>query len=205
MMFCPDCNANLDAVPPGAPCPTCGGQRRSAVVHPDTVTAKVSVPDPTVTITRDDHRPWFEKWREVVRTRDQISKVYSERLPSVGNVEVDERVTRFCNECHDMRDWLEGDIGSLAGVTEADITNHARSAASLRISSAVANSHKHHTRASGTTARIRSTRITPQGARVTIEVDWATPAATTVDALDLANDCVASWRQFFANHGISEP
>jgi hypothetical protein len=32
MTFCPDCNADLEAVPLGFPCPGCGGNRRAAVV-----------------------------------------------------------------------------------------------------------------------------------------------------------------------------
>jgi hypothetical protein len=135
---------------------------------------------------------------------DQISAVYAERLPNLGNAEVDELVPRFCSECQDMRDWLKDDIGSLPGVTEADMPAHATSSPPLTVTSAVANSHKHR-KAGTTTARIRSTRMTPQGARVLIEVDWATPGARSVDALDLANDCVAGWRNFFASHGITEP
>ena len=156
-------------------------------------------------VGRDDHRPWFEKWREVLRARDRVDEVYAQRIPNVGNAEVDERVTRFCSECHDMRDWLIGDLSNLADVTATDVTSQASSSPPLTMSSAVANSHKHHTRSQGTTARIRSTHMTPQGARVVIEVDWATPTATDVDALDLANECVASWRQFFASHGVIEP
>ena len=202
-MFCPDCNTSLDNVPVDAPCPGCGGGRRSAVARPQTVKATVTIPEPTITVTRADHPPWFEKWWEVVRARDQLDEVYAQRVPAVGNAEVDERVTRFCNECHDMRDWL---IGDLTGVTANEVTRHSTSSPALVVSSAVANSHKHHTRKFGTTtARIRETRMTPRGARVTIEVDWATPAANTLDALALANDCVASWRQFFARHGLVEP
>jgi hypothetical protein len=37
MMFCPDCHTNLNFVPADAPCPNCGGRRRSA-----TVTARVA-------------------------------------------------------------------------------------------------------------------------------------------------------------------
>jgi hypothetical protein len=38
---------------------------------------------------------------------------------------------------------------------------------------------------------------------VTIEVDWATPKASTVDALDLANECVDSWQAFLKQNGIA--
>ncbi|MGI8513672.1 MAG: hypothetical protein ACR2NT_00755 [Acidimicrobiia bacterium] len=40
---------------------------------------------------------------------------------------------------------------------------------------------------------------------MTIEVDWATPKATTVDALDLANECIDSWRAFLKDFRIPEP
>jgi hypothetical protein len=92
---------------------------------------------------------------------DQISAVYAERLPNLGNAEVDELVPRFCSECQDMRDWLKDDIGSLPGVTEADMPAHATSSPPLTVTSAVANSHKHR-KAGTTTARIRSTRMTPR-------------------------------------------
>lgn len=205
-MFCMDCNADLDVVAVGDPCPTCGGTRRSAIVTPQTAAVRVTVSEPTISVTRGDHRPWFEKWREVLRARDQIEVVYAQRVDGIGNAEVEDRITRFCSECHDVRDWLLGDIASLPVVGVADITAHAASSPPLVVSSAVANSHKHHTRRAGTmTARIRKTDMTPIGARVTIEISWATPAAKTVDALDLANDCIASWGEFLARRGISEP
>ena len=47
-MFCPDCNANLDDVRVGAPCPQCGGDRRSATVVPEPVRAVVTVPSLTI-------------------------------------------------------------------------------------------------------------------------------------------------------------
>jgi hypothetical protein len=47
-MFCPDCNANLDGVLLGAPCPECGGQRRSANVVPEPAHAVATVHSPTI-------------------------------------------------------------------------------------------------------------------------------------------------------------
>jgi hypothetical protein len=205
-MFCPDCNTNLDDVPVDDRCPTCAGLRRSAVVTPEPARVTGTAGAPSIGIGRDDHRPWDEKWREVLRSRDLIRDAYTDAR-GLGNAEVDARVNRFCSECHDLRDWLNNDIANLPGVTTTAVKHHHDTERPLRISSAVANSHKHHTRYPGqTTARIRHTLVTPdQGARVTIEVDWATPHATTVDALDLANESVDRWRAFFKQNGIAAP
>jgi hypothetical protein len=48
MMFCPACNANLDGIPAGVPCPGCGGKRRSAAVFPKSIRTAVVVPSPTI-------------------------------------------------------------------------------------------------------------------------------------------------------------
>ena len=105
-----------------------------------------------------------------------------------------------------ISEWLNGDLANLPGVSAKDIRDHTTKAAPFGLAEAMANSYKHHTRKPGTaTARIRDTSVGPAGARVTIEVNWATPNASTVDALDLANDCVAAWRSFFKRFGIVEP
>ena len=60
MMSCPDCQTNLDQVPVGDPCPTCGGMRRDAVVTPPTANAIARVFTHEVThstdavLTKDD-------------------------------------------------------------------------------------------------------------------------------------------------------
>jgi hypothetical protein len=54
-MFCPDCDANLDDVRVGAPCPQCGGHRRSANVFPEPARAVVTVPSPA--IVTESHLP----------------------------------------------------------------------------------------------------------------------------------------------------
>jgi hypothetical protein len=202
VMFCPDCKHNLDDVPVGDPCPGCGGDRRSAIAMPETIHTRVSIGEVSLRVTKGDARPWIEKWRRVLQCLTDIDDAYSVRSGRLGNDEVDRRVETFCVECNHLWDWLTNDVGNLPGVSAADIKSHWDQPGTLGICNAMCNSH---TRNRGITARIRSTSITPTGARVTIEVDWASPSATTVDALDLANECVASWRSFFAAKGIPEP
>jgi hypothetical protein len=157
-------------------------------------------------ITRGDDRPWVEKWLTILHCLDALRETYSGDARTLGNVEIENRAQTFFVECDHLRDWLKGDLAALAGVSANDVHQHAMSSQPLRVCNAVCVTHKHHTPWPGrTVARIRDTDITPNGARVTIEVDWATPQATKVDALDLAEDCVKSWRAFFVQFGIVEP
>ncbi len=204
-MYCPDCKANLDDVNAGEPCPRCGGRRTSATAAVESIGVVAAVGEVSLMVTRGDRRPWTEKWRVVLHCLEELESAYSGDARRLGNVAIDSRVLSFFVECDHVRDWLEGDIASLGGVAPADVASHFQASKPLLTCNAICNTHKHHTRRSGTTARIRDTEVTPTGARVTLEVDWATPHATTVDALDLARDCVASWRAFFTTFGIAEP
>jgi hypothetical protein len=205
MMFCPDCGMNLDEVEVGAPCPGCGGGRRSAIAHAETASVKVMAGEVSLKVTKGDDRPWEEKWLEVLKRLDDVRATYSGDARGFGSMEIDRRVEDFFSECNHVRDWLIGDVARLPTVTVAVIDQHFWSSAPLRTCNAICNTDKHHTRSTGATARIRSTDVTPTGARVTIEVDWALPSATRVDALQLADKCVASWRAFFTTHAIAEP
>jgi hypothetical protein len=53
MMTCPDCKANLDAVPVGSPCPTCGSRRRDATVTVETIAAVAHVFEESISTTDD--------------------------------------------------------------------------------------------------------------------------------------------------------
>jgi len=121
-----------------------------------------------------------------------------------GNVEVDRRVQNFFVECYHLRDWLGRDARSRISLPSVDkFIEHSQPLARCQ---AFCNTHKHHTRRPGQMeARIRDTYTGPDGARVTIEIDWASPQAERVDAFDLANDCIESWRAFFRDFGVNEP
>jgi len=182
-----------------------GGRKRSANVAVEISGTVTPVGELSLKITRGDHRPWTERWLTVLHRRDALRATYSDSALGLGDSEIDRRAMAFFVECDHLRDWLKGDLNALPGVTAAGIDNHAQGSVPLRRCNAISNTDKHHTRRLGTTARIRETSITPTGARVSIEVDWASPNATTIDALDLANECVESWRSFFTTFGITAP
>lgn len=205
MIHCPDCNASLDDVAVSESCPVCGGRRRSAKAAVETIGAVAPVGEVSLKVTRGHDRPWTQKWLAVINSLGALRDAYSGDARLLGNVEIDSRVESFFVECDHLRDWLKADVAALSGVVAADIDRHFKASQPLLTCNAVCNTHKHHTRRSATTARIRDTELTPTGARVSIEVDWATSQATTVDAMDLAQACVESWRAFFRRFGIAEP
>jgi hypothetical protein len=206
MMYCPECGADLNEVPVGDECPKCGSDRRSAAAAAFVLKPKLNFPQGGFKVERSDHRPWTEKWMAMLLHQRNIEEAYRGRVPPGGNLEVESSVNSFCVECHNLPEWLEADVGILSGAKIEDIRAHRDESEALKAIEAVANSYKHHTRFEGTkTARIRETTIDAKGARVVIDLDWGQPDSARIDALDLVNRSVASWRGFFERHGIEEP
>jgi hypothetical protein len=204
MEYCPDCNWNLDQVAVGSDCPGCGGVHRAAVAKPEAVEVVAVVNSVGWKHTRGNEPSWQQKWRAVVVCRDDLREAYENRLAD----KAESRALSFFVTCHHLPEWLKGDIDNLAGITKDAVDAHVKAEVSLQACEAIANTDKHHTRNENkkVTARIRSTEAHPdQGIRVTIEVKWAEPDAHNHDALELANECVASWEAFLAKHRIENP
>jgi len=169
MMFCPDCDTNLDEVEVGNPCPGCSGMRREAIVSPKSVPMRVDVPEVGVKVTRGDLRPWTEKWQIVRHYRDALAATYSGASGRVGNLEVEGRVQSFFVECDHLQEWLENDVENFAGASKADIQSHVQGSNPLTVCKAISNTRKHHTREWGSTARIRETSTESTGASVALK------------------------------------
>ena len=204
-MFCPDCGSDLAQVPVGTPCPDCAGKRRQAVVELLPISTVAVAEEVSYVIGKGDQRNWAEQWQRLVRGRDAIQSAYS--LDGVrSSLDIENSVLSFFCDCSHLKDWMLGDIEALPGVTSHEIDDHIGSSQALLCAEALCNTSKHHTRRVGrVTARIRQVEVAPETARVTIEVEWATPNATHHDALDLADRCIGSWREFLAEFNIPEP
>jgi hypothetical protein len=204
MMSCPDCGENLDKVPKEDPCPSCGGSRRQAVVSPAPIEAVAVVESASYKITKGAApRPWTEKWQMVLFRFEDLERCYAgESLRS--SLEAETRANDFFIECDHLRDWLVNDHASVLGLTEGQIRAYVKSSPALQACYDICNTYKHHTRDHGTTARIKDVQIGLGSRWITYEIDWGAPNAWTVDALDLANECVTSWRDFLKTNGISE-
>ena len=202
-MFCANCDTSLEGLSDDASCPSCGSCSRTAKTTALLTAGVVAMAGRVgLKVVRGDSRPWTDRWLKILRSLESLREAYALDASAVGIEGVSDRADNFFVHCFHLKDWLV----NTGTASVADVQAHIDSTP-LRWCDAMCNSDKHHTRTRGVTARIRETSISPEDGRatVTIEVDWAGPTAKLIDALDLAEQCVDAWRQFFAQQGIAEP
>jgi hypothetical protein len=199
VMTCPDCDANLDQTPVGQPCPSCGGDRRSATVYGDAALAAVASFNVSASIGYNPRRPWQQKWRDVISSLDAIQETY--RQDDLNNEAVRRQVETFFKDCCELADWLQEQAGN------AKALDYVKTDRDLRLCDGMAQTTKHHTRDPNRgrdpiTARI--SRV-DGGQGVRAEIEWSTPSGSTgtEDALDLAQRCKSAWERFFQRHGLT--
>ena len=107
--------------------------------------------------------------------------------------------------CQHLPEWLTGNLSSLPRVTRSDIQAHEAADVDLKLARDLGNTYKHHTRTVGTEARLGPIDVSNAGYKMTIEYGNPGGTPSTRDALDLAEACVASWRQFLSVRGIQAP
>lgn len=195
-MTCGDCGSRLDDVPVGRPCPRCRGLRRDARVMAQTVEAHAVVLRPTIAIGYNEHRPWRQKWQDLLSTLEQLEAAYSTENGQ-GNEDVRRVVENFFATCRDLADWLWQDKQT-ADVHKSAVMDFVLGNPHLRLADAIAQTTKHHTRRGGEdiTARITEIRVGPDGACA--QIGWSRTAGDSgfEDALDLAHGCVIAWQRF---------
>jgi hypothetical protein len=202
-MTCPDCGKSLDTTPVGQPCPRCGGQRRDAIVLAQTARAVATAPAPSIAIGYTIPRPWQQKWQDILDTLKPVEHAYTTK-GGLSNEDVRRDIEAFFRACREMADWLWQNTN----LSKATVLKRVRNSHYLRLADAIAQTTKHHTRATinqnpnPITAGVAEIRITPDGARV--RIDWSRPSgsAGSRDALDLANGCIRSWRRFLHEQNL---
>jgi hypothetical protein len=162
----------------------------------------------SIHLSKDDHRPWEEKWTLILHNRDRLEKIYNGQIQGAGSLDAESAANYVLIECHNLKDWLKWTLPS--GITKKDINDFFHNSTALIEAAAVSNSHKHHTRNAGEMlARIRSFTTSfgsSSNCEIEYEMNWADPTKKyNRDALVLSNECVAQWRMFLQMHKISEP
>jgi hypothetical protein len=111
-------------------------------------------------------------------------------------------VETYFKTCHEVGDWVEE-------TTRLPAKRYVRTAPTLRLCGAISNTGKHHTR------RPSKRSVDPINAIVGklmsdekgihADIEWASRrrGSGKADALKLADDCVAEWKQFFQKHSLN--
>ena len=165
------------------------------------------MPPVGIKLTKNDDRPWEEKWTLILHNRDRLEQIYSGQITGAGNLDAESAANSVFVECHNLKDWLKWTLPG--GVTNKAVNEFFHGSRPLTEAAALSNSHKHHTRNDGgMLARIRryETDSVGSGCKMECEMYWGDSSRSyTKDALPLADECVAEWRKFFRRHHISEP
>ena len=205
-MFCPDCGGGLNQVTPGDPCPACGGVRRSAAVHVQ-VAESIAVADAAILIEviPNAHRPWQEKWGEMLLYLQQIEGFYAGSGQG-GNSVAEAAARAFFTSCDNVRDHLIGDLANLGALTAGGISTFGFATPVLVVANAMANTAKHHTRSGGRPhARITKTRMSEGRITMTVTFDPGGTSEQDCDVLTLARACEAAWRTYLTSNGVTVP
>lgn len=201
--FCPDCEASLDDIPPGTPCPGCGGDRRSVnVTSPATLALTVHIPTPGISIGYPEIGVWEQKWAYIENKLTELEDIY--RQTNIGNdraVAVVEELFRLCRE---LADWL---WHNPTGLSESTVQSFIHTNQDLRICNGFAQTTKHNvTRATKKDPDPISAHVSKFSTQpVRIEISWENQSGTQYgqeDALDLGKRCVQAWHAYLTQHGL---
>jgi hypothetical protein len=197
-MFCPDCQADLDNVPVGKSCPSCGGSRREAVVQAGVALSAVATLTATASVGYNPQRPWQQKWRDVLHGLDVLRETYGQN--DLDNEVVRRQVEDFFKDCRELADWLR------QSANRPEAMDYVHADPNLELCDGMAQTTKHHTRKPNPNSDPITARIAwVHGGHVRGEIEWSSQngAKGTEDALDLAERCVAAWESFFRRYRLN--
>jgi hypothetical protein len=199
-------------------CPKCGQERdvdtRGRCVKCGSTISTTQGGFINQTLTMDDQgrmvmlygpdRPWQEQWH-TVRHRFKVLQDHYQPGNFRGHRQVQDDVEAFFLQCTHLDDWLAGDP-TAPNVARGDATEFIKNNPALSICRGLANTSKHRTRDSSNSIDAAVQGVghlnADDSARATIE--WKRNGQVThEDALDLAERCMAAWRQFLNDTGLS--
>lgn len=148
-------------------------------------------------------RPYIEQWARVLRWRERLRELMRQRMAD-PNEAMDFALALFITLYH-VGDWIKATDPTL----ERAVTEHVRRNHALRLARDLANGSKHLTLTTPSvdphilTAREYAPapldRTPHPGYRLVMLA-----GGENIDMLDLADRCVAAWREFLREHALPE-
>ena len=201
---CTDCGADLEAVPDGQPCPHCGSHSRSVLLTAAVAVGVAVSATPTVSVEYNPVGSWMDQWRRMMRHLDEIRTLYAR---TGGVDDLTNAVQQFFVACWHLSDYICKDKVYLPSFDENHVWAYKNADAHLPIAQALANTLKHLERRNPAdpVARVKRTSIGPPGNFAIVSYEAPPLLEVELDALKLAEDCVATWERFLAIEGITPP
>jgi hypothetical protein len=200
---CTDCGHQLDDLAEGAPCSSCGSIKRT---HHRYLHDQVTAADSLSWQLEYGERQWQEQWSRLVRIYDDLAAIYSgSRLRQTTDGWRD-TVRQFFVVCHHLADWLAKDQ-ALPAAARDDVWGYLNNDPELALARDFSNTDKHRTRRNPTDRTVFIASITGGDAGPSVTITWEVSGSRqgTRDALELADGCLRSWRQFLTRHNLTEP
>jgi hypothetical protein len=199
---CTECGVSLTGAPFDQPCATCGSDCKTVHIFA-TDTGTISAFE-EAEVEYEVGRTWVEQWGRIERHYLKLQDIYGgaeNGEPSAWKAVMGD----FAVAVHHLAEWLDRDT-AVPPTVGASALQYVHSDPSLSLAVAVSNSYKHHTRRSGVQADISSIYSSSRGNA--LKIGWRDDRSGThgvQDGLQLADDCVASWRRFMSANSLSVP
>lgn len=222
-MRCSRCGSEIRPEQAGEPCPSCGSLHRQIVAGDSAVGTdeahvvgriaadEVGVGvDEAVTLKGDEPvspSSWLQQWERVLRWYDRIEQTGSGREHTMESDYYQDELYAFFQNCWHLKDWLKNDPAS--EMSRDTVETFANGPAPLGWCADLANGSKHLT--------LTKHRIDPTTAiggrhfhlslgntgptKIAVRYD-VVGGADKRDALTLATECLAEWRQFLSDHHL---
>jgi hypothetical protein len=201
LAYCSKCNADWDGEV-DEPCLVCRqGYRRTTSFTP----GPISFGDEGVFTSYGSGRFWQEQWMRTLQLFEKVRAIYeSDRFP--GEEVARATIETFFLNCLHVGDWLWDDPGGRR--SKEDVLALFRGDPALGICRGFANTVKHRgrDRDGDIEAVIKRVHHPHAGRPATATVEWwlegQEDVRHTVDALKLAEDCMATWKQYLKKEPV---
>lgn len=151
---------------------------------------------------------FLEQYERMKRWYDKFSVLSQGRLHDRASDNYLDDVHAFFQNAYHLKDWIKRDA-TLASSIRSGVEAHINGSRSLRLCADICNSSKHlvltQPPRSGENPTFGRKVFDLQlgGGPTTIALKWEINTSTgTIDAFDLATDCVRDWDRFRSRNGI---
>jgi hypothetical protein len=162
-----------------------------------------------VKITHSTTPGWQTLWAQIDRRMARLRRWYDPAQPRLGNNgDLEDEVDALLTCLNHLADWLKWDDVHLPDITKKIVDGYVRNNKPLTICRDYANSFKHHTRSTKydtDPGYARHFETDSDNLKASIRYWSKAQVETSVDSLDLAEQCYAAWLQFFTQEGIPLP